>query len=89
MSANGTRGTESRQENIEPKLNSESRSGEVQFEPTSNMLDMTKLPPAAKALLLQLLATILDKGKAQEVKKDMTKGESGTEVKTDIPESSA
>jgi hypothetical protein len=53
------------------------------------MLDMTKLPPAAMAMLQQLLATILDKGKAREVKKEMTKGESGTEVKTDIPESSA
>jgi hypothetical protein len=50
---------------------------------------MTKLPPAAMALLLQLLVTILDKGKAQEVEKEMTKGESGTEEKTDIPESSA
>jgi hypothetical protein len=89
MSTNGTRGTESRQENIKPKLNSESSSGEVKFDLTSNMLDMTKLPPAAMAMLQQLLATILDKGKAREVKKEMTKGESGTEVKTDIPESSA
>jgi hypothetical protein len=35
------------------------------------------------------LATISDKGKAQEVEKEMNKGESGTEVKTDIPESLA
>jgi hypothetical protein len=88
-SVDGTRGTESRQQNNEPQLNSKSRSGEVKFDPTSNMLDMTKLPPAAMALLQQLLVTILDKGKAQEVEKEMTKGESGTEVKTDIPESSA
>jgi hypothetical protein len=85
----GTRGIESRQQNIEPKLNSKSRSGKVKFDLTSNMLDMTKLPPAAMALLQQLLVTILDKGKAQEVEKEMTKGESSTEVKTDIPESSA
>jgi hypothetical protein len=50
-SVDGTRGTESRQQNIEPKLNSKSRSGEVKFDPTSNMLDMTKLPLVAMALL--------------------------------------
>jgi hypothetical protein len=50
-SVDGTRGTESRWENIEPKQNSESRSGEVKFDPTSNMLDMTKLPLVAMALL--------------------------------------
>jgi hypothetical protein len=32
---------------------------------------------------------ISDKGKVQEVEKEMTKGESGAEVKTDAPESSA
>jgi hypothetical protein len=64
LSNNGTRGTESRREINEPNQNSESRSGEVKFDPNPNVLDMSKLSLSAMALLQQLLATISDKGKA-------------------------
>jgi hypothetical protein len=51
---------------------------------------MSKLPPAAMALLHQLLAMIYDMGKAlPEGEKEMNKGESGVVTKVDVPESSA
>jgi hypothetical protein len=51
-----------------------------------NLLDMSQLPPAAMALLQQLLASLPDKGKATEVERQMKKGASGAEAKqADVP----
>jgi hypothetical protein len=50
---------------------------------------VSKLPPAAMALLHQMLAVIYDMGKAlPKGEKEMNKGESGAATKVDVPESS-
>jgi hypothetical protein len=89
-SDDGTRGNEnSRRGTNEQKQNCEPRSGELTVDVNPNLLDMSKLPPIAMALLQQLLAMISDKGKDPVEEKEINKGDSGTATKMDVPESSA
>jgi hypothetical protein len=73
---------------IDPQQESEPRSGEVKADLNPNILDMTKLPPTAMALLEQLMATLSKKGKSPEGEQEIKISESGAVSKVDVPESS-
>jgi hypothetical protein len=85
----GTRGTESRREVIEPRLDVEPRSGEVTVDPNPKLLDMSLLLLSAMALLQKMMATISRKGKTPEGEQEMKRGESCAVTKVDVLESSA
>jgi hypothetical protein len=87
--AEGSKGVEARKEVINLPSNIEQKSVEATVHPSPNLVPLSLLPPAAMALLQQLMATMADKGKAIEGGQEMKKDSSGDAAKEDVPESSA